>query len=193
MEKSFRPALMDSDKGYWRPQTRADCIDGPRPCPYVGCRHHIYADVSEVGSIHAPGHRVLAEPQYKHGADEVEAWLESVSDAVAAAAETCVLDVADRGSVTLEVTGHLLGYTRERARQVEQTALRKARRAAPEELRDALIAAMDSKREGALSSASEGAGEQYGREALERGLRRLEKHRRAFRDRERAKLEARRA
>ncbi len=37
--------------------------------------------------------------------------------------ESCSLDVADRGALTLEQTGELLGLTRERIRQVEVTAL----------------------------------------------------------------------
>lgn len=24
------------------PQQRADCVDGPRPCPYISCRHHLW-------------------------------------------------------------------------------------------------------------------------------------------------------
>lgn len=39
--------------------------------------------------------------------------------------ETCVLDVADRGPLRLEVVGALLGVTRERVRQIEVKALRK--------------------------------------------------------------------
>lgn len=38
---------------------------------------------------------------------------------------SCVLDVADKGGVTLEVVGNYLGVTRERIRQIEWTALRK--------------------------------------------------------------------
>ena len=35
-----------------RPQTRSDCQGGPRPCPFVSCRHHLYLDVNpETGSI----------------------------------------------------------------------------------------------------------------------------------------------
>src|SRR5688572_18051569 len=29
-----------------RPRTREECRDGPRPCPFVACRHHLYIDVS---------------------------------------------------------------------------------------------------------------------------------------------------
>lgn len=37
--------------------------------------------------------------------------------------ETCALDVADRGGVTLEDVGRILGLTRERIRQIEVGAL----------------------------------------------------------------------
>jgi hypothetical protein len=33
--------LFDVDIDRLRPRTRADCINGPRPCPWVGCRHHL--------------------------------------------------------------------------------------------------------------------------------------------------------
>jgi hypothetical protein len=40
---------------YDRPATRADCVAGgineARPCPWVGCVHHLYLDVSPMGSI----------------------------------------------------------------------------------------------------------------------------------------------
>lgn len=26
------------------PLTRGDCVDGPRPCPYITCRHHLAID-----------------------------------------------------------------------------------------------------------------------------------------------------
>jgi hypothetical protein len=34
-----------------RPQRRSDCEDGPRPCPWVGCRYHLWADVSIAGAL----------------------------------------------------------------------------------------------------------------------------------------------
>lgn len=39
--------------------------------------------------------------------------------------ESCVLDVADGGGVTLEEVGEYLGLTRERIRQIQVGALRK--------------------------------------------------------------------
>jgi DNA-directed RNA polymerase sigma subunit (sigma70/sigma32) len=41
--------------------------------------------------------------------------------------ETCSLDVADRGGITLEEVGELLNLTRERIRQVEAAGLEKLR------------------------------------------------------------------
>jgi len=41
------------------------------------------------------------------------------------ASESCVLDVADRHGATLEEVGEMLNLTRERIRQIEQTAMRR--------------------------------------------------------------------
>ena len=47
-------------------------------------------------------------------------------------AETCALDVADRGGITLEEVGEILNLTRERIRQVEVKGLQKLRATAEE-------------------------------------------------------------
>lgn len=82
-----------------RPKTRGDCKDGARPCPYLSCRFHLLLDVTPSGSIALP----LVD-------------LDDVAD-------TCALDVADRGGMTLEAVGSLLGVTRERVRQIEVKVL----------------------------------------------------------------------
>jgi hypothetical protein len=89
---------------YDRPRTRADCVGGPRPCLFVSCRYHLYLDVNpETGSV-------------KLNFPDKEAWeLE----------QTCALDVAERGGVTLEEVGHIMNLTRERIRQVEVRGLQK--------------------------------------------------------------------
>jgi len=95
-----------------RPRTRADCADGERPCPYVGCKYHLYLDVNpETGSI-------------KLNFPDLEVW---------EMAETCSLDVADRGGITLEEVGEILNLTRERIRQVEVRGLLKLKMVGPGE------------------------------------------------------------
>ncbi len=97
------------EEAYWRPEARSACADVPRPCPYVSCKHHLYLDVHpERGSI-------------KLNFPHLEVWeLE----------ESCALDVADRGGVTLEEVGTIMNLTRERVRQVETAGLARVRAAA---------------------------------------------------------------
>jgi hypothetical protein len=86
------------------PETRAECIDAPRPCPYVSCQYHLYLDVSEhTGSI-----------QFNFPDLDVSEMKES-----------CALDVADREGATLEEVGEYMNVTRERIRQLEVKALAK--------------------------------------------------------------------
>jgi hypothetical protein len=91
-----------------RPRTRADCVNGPRPCMFVSCKHNLYLDVNpETGSI-------------KLNFPDKEIWeLE----------HTCALDVAEKGGITLEEVGEIMNLTRERIRQVETRGLMKLREA----------------------------------------------------------------
>ena len=50
-------------------------------------------------------------------------------------AETCALDVADRGGITLEEVGAIMNLTRERIRQVETRGFLKLRAMAEDEPR----------------------------------------------------------
>lgn len=96
---------------YDRPRTRSECRSGARPCLFVSCRHHLYLDVNPItGSI-------------KLNFPDKEVWeLE----------ETCALDVAERGGITLEEVGAIMNLTRERIRQVEVNGLSKLKEV-PEE------------------------------------------------------------
>jgi len=96
--------LLFPETDYNKPRTRAECVDGPRPCPYVSCKHHLFIDVSpRTGAI-------------KLNFPDLEVW---------EMAESCALDVADRGGTTLEDVGAIMNLTRERIRQVEVKALAK--------------------------------------------------------------------
>ncbi len=89
-----------------RPKTRGDCLPGgcneERPCPWLSCKHHLCLEVSPRGG----GIKVMFPGL---GPDELE--------------ETCALDVADRGGITLEGVAQLVNLTRERVRQIEARAL----------------------------------------------------------------------
>lgn len=96
--------LLYPETDYEKPRTRAECADGPRPCPYVSCKYHLYIDVSpRTGAI-------------KLNFPDLEVW---------ELGESCALDVADRGGTTLEDVGAIMNLTRERIRQVEVKALAK--------------------------------------------------------------------
>jgi hypothetical protein len=96
--------LLFPEAGYWKPRTRAECADAPRPCPFVSCKYHLFIDVSNrTGAI-------------KLNFPDLEVW---------DMPESCALDVADRGGTTLEDVGAIMNLTRERIRQVEVKALAK--------------------------------------------------------------------
>jgi len=87
-----------------RPKTRADCGAEARPCPWVACKHHLYLDINpETGSI-------------KLNFPDLEPW---------ELRDTCALDVAERGGITLDEVGAVTNLTRERIRQLEVRGLSK--------------------------------------------------------------------
>lgn len=95
---------MEEELAKWeRPRQRGDCRCEQRPCPWVGCRYHLYADISFHGTL------VMIFPM-------LELW---------EIRETCALDVADRGPQTQEKVGEFMNLTRERVRQIEKKALAK--------------------------------------------------------------------
>lgn len=104
-------------EGVARPRTRGECQGGPRPCPWVGCRYHLFLEMVNQG-------RAVRLPR---GLDVEPETLQP----------SCALDVADDGPVTLEEVAEFLGVTRERVRQVEDIALKKVHKRCPQALREA--------------------------------------------------------
>jgi hypothetical protein len=102
-----------------RPRSRADCAGAQRPCMFISCKHHLYLDVNpSTGSI-------------KLNFPDKEVWELD---------ETCALDVADKGGITLEEVGTIMNLTRERIRQVETRGLLKLRAIADDEPRSGPLA-----------------------------------------------------
>jgi hypothetical protein len=107
------------ERDYWKPSCRGDCATIERPCPYVSCKYHLYIDVHPVrGSI-------------KINFPDLEVWEMT---------ESCALDIADRGGITLEEVGVIMNLTRERVRQLETQGLEKLQMAdGVERLQDYLL------------------------------------------------------
>jgi hypothetical protein len=84
------------------PRCRSECSGIPRPCPFFRCRFNLYLDVNPAtGSV-----------KFNFPGKDLEDL-----------AETCALDVADRGGITLEEVGGLMAITRERVRQIETSGI----------------------------------------------------------------------
>lgn len=116
MPKSFLK-LLDVLNPYpeWpvqKPRTRAECMSMPRPCPFVSCRYHRYMDVNteKKGS------------QIKLNFPDVLDYTHLDADGLE---HTCILDLAEEGTRTLDEVGELLNLTRERVRQIEAKAIKK--------------------------------------------------------------------
>jgi hypothetical protein len=101
------------DSGRARPKEPLACghkgdeaIWHSRPCPFVGCRHHLLIDVTGRGSLK------LNFPDRDW--DEIP--------------QTCSIDVAEEGEHTLEQIGDFMNVTRERARQLEARGIATSKR-----------------------------------------------------------------
>ena len=81
-----------------RPIKRKDCINGLRPCPWVGCRYHLIWDAMKINQDTSA--RLIIHNLMKMK-------------------ETCALDVADNREATLQEIAEITGRTRELIRQVE--------------------------------------------------------------------------
>lgn len=103
-ETPGRAIMPDGFQNLKRPRTRADCVNGPRPCPWVSCKFHLYLDVNEkTGTI-------------KFNFPDLEVW---------ELKETCALDLADKQESSFDDIAQVLNLTKERVRQLVGSATRR--------------------------------------------------------------------
>lgn len=120
--------------GIKRPTKRSECIDGPRPCPWVSCRHHLLLEVASAApKINADGVKRDARPTTirlnmasqsgdlgrrpgllaSAPAEIVRQWITDAVDHLDRMEWTCALDVAEahEDGLPLADTAKLLGVT----------------------------------------------------------------------------------
>jgi len=90
-----------------RPRRRSECAEGPRPCPWITCRHHLAFDIDPKSGALKLNHPGL------------EPW---------EIPETCSLDVADRGETGVLELATLLNVSRTRIDQILILGMRSMRR-----------------------------------------------------------------
>ncbi len=100
------------------PKQRWECVDGPRPCLFLRCQHHLAVDLTETKT-----------PYFKvRHAGEVDLETGKLDREITDLRKfrhTCALDVASEGPKTSEQVARLLGITRQRVESIEQNALKK--------------------------------------------------------------------
>lgn len=84
-----------------KPTYRNSCLSFPRPCCFITCSFHM------LWAFHSHELKNL----FTHSDDDIVNHLFSLK-------ATCVLDIADKGGVTLEEIAIVLDVSRERIRQI---------------------------------------------------------------------------
>lgn len=120
------------------PLLRADCVGGPRPCPMVSCRHHLYTSEGEGDDLKLTYFSQMVEDGQRSlfaqgdlRASQMVAPRWKFFDGVPAHSmpPSCALDIADAGESSADEIGALLGIDPERVRQLIDSAYAKYREA----------------------------------------------------------------
>lgn len=115
------------------PRTRGDCIDGPRPCPWVGCEYHLLLYIDGDGALFVarkrsvPGRRgAIDENATPEAQAMVDAWIDAALAVLERLEDSCALDVSDRGEHTCEEVAALSGVTKQFVNSLERSAMIKS-------------------------------------------------------------------
>lgn len=116
-----------------RPTNRSECKDGPRPCPFVGCRYHLASDEHGITKLQrARTARVfeegleLAVLGVRRGKPTAQRKRRRTpSRFLVRYRESCALDVADRGEHSTNEIAELTGLWHTNAESALHSALEK--------------------------------------------------------------------
>ncbi len=105
-----------------------------RPCPWVGCKHHLLFHVSPSGSIRfnrdrKTGRNAAITTKSPRVGRRGEALLNDAVERLFELDQSCALDVAEWGGIGDSEVGVILGITYERSRQIAASALAKVKKA----------------------------------------------------------------
>ncbi len=106
------PEYIDEELDAERPKIRQDCINGPRPCPWIMCRWHTIWMINDSSKPIILGGQKPRHPIMKLSDDDILLMIANMKC-------TCLMDVMDQAGLILEDIGDILGMTRERVRQIQ--------------------------------------------------------------------------
>jgi hypothetical protein len=128
-----------------RPRTRAECRAEARPCPWVGCRHHLLLELAMPMTEQRKDPRAMtlrlnapAAGRVRYGrrpglhvgaaANVVRAWIDDAVAALMSMPYTCALDVADDfpDGLSSRDVGLLLGVSEQGALKLFSDARKSA-------------------------------------------------------------------
>lgn len=95
------------------PRTRAECEDGPRPCPWMRCRYHLWLEIRKSGSLKfmhmKPALALARNTEFPEGLPP-----------------SCALDEAEKGAMTLRQVAERVGLTNQRVEQILQDVIKRS-------------------------------------------------------------------
>lgn len=117
-----------------RPRTRGDCLEEARPCPWVGCRHHLLLEAPEHAGPRAASLLLVAQRQGWRGGRPavlkawtpeavVRRWIDDAVERLAGMRWSCALDRADAGAAPLREVCDLLATSKPALLAVRRKAI----------------------------------------------------------------------
>jgi hypothetical protein len=140
-EPASAPSVRDPMLQIPRPKTRGECSEEARPCPWVGCRHHLLLEVAKARPKEGRAARPMTirinraaestggrRPGLRSsaGAELVRLWVADAIEELHGMPYTCAIDVAQEfpDGLTDAIVGQIMGVSRQAIDAETSAALR---------------------------------------------------------------------